>query len=148
MKNKLSVWLFSDEFASLSSTQEEEYDEMEKKLTELLPDVKLRFSRGKQPQDLANASPDVYVFDIGGMCYVDYGGIQRRNWCHMVLRQLEDHPNTLFIPWTSMTGDSLQWAIEDFMPEAKNAANIWLPNCGMVDWWEMPGLQEKLRSWL
>jgi hypothetical protein len=153
------IWLFTDEFATMGSTQEEEYEEIEELFRQMLPGEKLLFERNKRPSQLANGSADVYVFDIGGMCYVDHSGERRKSWCHDVLRQVEDRPNTLFVPWTSMTGDYLRYVLQEMLPEwddpdaelpePKAPPNVWLPpkNVGF-DWYKLPGLEEKLQSWV
>lgn len=158
---KLRVWVFTDVFASMGKTQEEEYEEIQRELQELVPEIKLTFSLNKSPDQLSNASPDVYLFDIGGMCATDYGGSQRRNWCHMLMRQIDDHPNTLFIPWSSMTGDSIRSAMQEFLPEWDDPEaelpeppvrfNVWLPpenERWSNVWFEYTGLAEKLRGWV
>ena len=68
------VWLYTDEFATIGRTQEDEYKEIESRLVDLLPGLNLKFERDKRPHDLSNGSADVYVFDIGGMCYSDLSG--------------------------------------------------------------------------
>jgi hypothetical protein len=152
------VWLFVDEFASLDSTPDDEYDEIEGFLCETLRGHTLAFQRDMRPHLLANASPRVYLFDIGGMCVTDFGGGMRRNWAHTLIRQLEDHPSTLFVPWTSMTGDSLRSALQEFLPEWHDPEaalpdpparpNLWLPpESARFDWWKRPGLDQKLKEW-
>lgn len=155
----MEIWLYVDEFASMGSTPESEYEEMEAQLRELLPDVDIRFVRDMKPTDLSNAMPRAYVWDIGGMCKVDFGGTRRRNWSHTLMTQIDDHPNTLFVPWSQMTGDAVRCCMQEFMPEwddpeavlkePPDRHNVWLPPkaCNFTDiWWKHTGLAEKLRE--
>jgi hypothetical protein len=155
---KLTVWLFTDPYASMGSTQEEEYDNIEKQLTEMLPGLQLTFHRDKQPSLLSNANPDLYVFDVGGMCKVDFGGHMRRNWAHNLMRQIDDHPNTLFIPWSQMTGDSIRSVMQEFLPEWDDPEaelpepptrhNVWLPPATeKFNWWKYKGLKDRIEVW-
>lgn len=150
--------MYADEFATMGSSKEEEYKEIQSNFEEMLPGCQFTFYRDKTPFHLKNASPDVYVFDIGGLCYVDHSGERRLDLCREVLRQAEDHPRTLFVPWTSMTGDYLRTALHQLLPEwsdpdatlPENPApfNVWLPpQRQQFEWWTKPGLADKLRSW-
>lgn len=147
----MRVYLYVDEFATINSSPEEEYEEIEEWFREQLPDADIKFHRKMMPHKLANASPDVYLFDIGGLCYVDHSGERRLNLCHEVLRQVEDHPSTLFIPWTSMTRDYLRYALEDMLPEtaANTPPNVWCPpKVGMdLDYEAREALGNKLKEW-
>lgn len=126
----LTVWSFVDPYSSDADAmrakewneenpdkppkdgQEMEYEEVEKYFREGFPGEEIRFSRGKLPHDLSNASPDFYVFDIGGM---DMGGTGRGRFCNEVVRQLADHPNTLFVPWSAFTHRYAEGAIQELL---------------------------------
>jgi len=135
----MTIWMYVDEFSSMMSSTAKEYAEIRGCFRKWLPKHKILFCKDKRPHELANARPDIYVFDIGGLCYVDYSGNQRHNFCHEVVRQVEDHPNTLFVPWTSMTRASLRFAMTEFLPEFAGKAeddrefseglrpNVWCP---------------------
>lgn len=110
------VWLYVDQFASMLTTVEEEYEGLERLFRESL-DCALVFHRDKYPHELRNGCPDIYLFDIGGLCYVDHSGDRRHDFCHEVVRAVEEHPNTLFIPWTSMTRDMFRFALTEVLPE-------------------------------
>lgn len=127
MKPKLTIWMYVDPHStSLYDERAErmglegggvelEYRELESLIGKTFPDCEITFSRDKTFTDLANGNPDFYLFDIGGMCAVDYTGVQRSNWCHMILRQLENHPSTGFVPWTCMTQNSVGCVIDDMV---------------------------------
>lgn len=140
------AYLFLDEYASMMSSQEEEYEELEKLLRETVPCESFYFRRNVTPQELAGQSPDIYAFDIGGMCYEDHSGDRRLNWCHNVIRQVEDHPDTLFVPFSEMTSDYWKFAIEEFLPELLNAPNVFAVKMTLDDW-EKKGLKDFIRRW-
>ncbi len=97
----------------LDSPEDYEYGEIEAAIKLEFPEV--IFNRGVLFSGLANANPDFYVFDIGGMCRVDFGGTQRVGWCHHVLRAMDDHPQTGFVPWSMMTWQAARSAIDDLV---------------------------------
>lgn len=156
-KTAMKIWMYVDEFASMESSTEEEYAEIEAAFREWLPDVKLSFKRGASFMELRNGRPDFYVWDIGGLCYVDHSGDKRVDWCHEVVDQIESHPNTLFVPWTMMTQDYLRFAVTEFLPEfadkedktypeAPVRPNLWCPpKSNWED--ERAGLGEAVKGW-
>jgi hypothetical protein len=151
----MKIWMYVDQFATLDSSPEEEYDEIRAWIKAQLPDVKLQFKQDVDPYKLKNARCDVYLFDIGGLCYVDHSGEKRISLCHEVLRQVEDHPNTLFVPWTSMTRDYLRAALQDLLPEFESShespkANVWCPGKKREGDWDNEArgdLAAKLKEW-
>lgn len=96
-------------------------------LTELFPNETLSFDEGKMPWDLKNNNPDIYLFDIGGLCHTDFSGGQRMRLCSVILRELDDHPNTKFVPWSSFTRKFIRYAFEEEKLE-KIPINMWLPS--------------------
>lgn len=97
-----------------------EYEDVERVFREGFPEEKITFHRGKLPHDLKNANPDYYVFDIGGM---DMGGTSRGHFCNEVARQLADHPNTTFVPWSAFTHRYAEGAIQELLVPDPNG--VW-----------------------
>lgn len=122
----MQVWLYVDQFATIDSSSEEEYAELEELFRQTFPGHALTFTRDMLPHMLANACPDVYLFDIGGLCYTDYSGGVRINFCKDVIAQVKDHPNTLFIPWSSMTMSYTRDAAEELLPELMKEPNFYV----------------------
>lgn len=157
-QKRLTIWTYVDEYSSMASTREDEYADIERYFTEWLPGVELKFKHGVAPTQLTN-HPDIYIWDIGGLCYVDHSGDQRLSMCHFLVDQLDAMPNVLFIPWSSMTRDTMAYAITEFLPEfaakpeeersypeAPVRPNLWCP----AKTWkteEELGLPDTVRAW-
>jgi hypothetical protein len=101
----------------MDSTPEEEYVEVEGLLTDWLAGRTLRFTRDVLPYRLANGVCDLYLFDMGGLCRVDFSGDRCTTLAREVLRQSRDHPSTLFVPWSTMTRDYVRLALQEALPE-------------------------------
>jgi hypothetical protein len=100
----MKVGMYFDSIASISQTQEEEYEEAEYLIREIFPERtrKLRFEHNVLPSHLANSTTKLYLFDIGGMgAYGGYTGVD--SLLNELARQVEDRPNTLFVLWSSFT---------------------------------------------
>jgi hypothetical protein len=110
----LSVWLCTDYMASCGQTQDEEYDSIEADFRECLPECTLTFRRNAYPHTLANARPDIYVFDYGGML----PGCEELVADHFreLIRQADDHPNTLFALFSRF---SVRWYEEIMRDETR-----------------------------
>jgi hypothetical protein len=82
-------------------TQDDEYTEIEKQFCKILG-KKCSFVRDMYPHLLSNDMVDIYVFDFGGMM----PGCQDTIDSHVreLIKQIEDHPNTLFVIWSDFTG--------------------------------------------
>jgi hypothetical protein len=91
-----------------------EYEEIEQLFRKSFADEQLIFHRGKLPHDLKNGAPDYYVFDIGGM---DMGGtfVRRRMFSNELARQVGEHPNTTFVPWSAFTHRYAEGALEELL---------------------------------
>ena len=121
----LTICLYTDEFASGfakdmadekgMTAQDWEYQEMEDRISAAFPGRKINFERGVEFRTLKNRPFDFYVFDIGGMCKVDYGGERRRCWMQPVVESLGDHPNSGFVPWSMMTWKQARAGLEDLV---------------------------------
>lgn len=130
----MHIWMYVDQYSSWSSNnraeewnedhsdeqktgKDLEYEEIEKLFSKAFPAEKLTFKRDVLLSELRNGNPDIYVWDIGGLCYVDQSGTQRYNWSHEVVRQIEDHPGTVFVPWSAFTQRYVRGALEDLIGE-------------------------------
>lgn len=139
----MRVGLFVDNFACIGKTPEEEYDEIEAAFQEELPKTKFHFVRNVQPNALSNSSFDVYLFDFGGLCYSDPSGGFRMSLAREITKQVEERPNTLFIPYSKMTRDYQKIAADDAFGDF-SPPNLWRAD---KDNWETRPIQEALRQW-
>lgn len=91
-----------------------EYEEIETLFRGGFPDEQIAFVRGKLPHDLKNGAPNYYVFDIGGM---DLGGTNasRRMFSNELARQVREHPDTTFVPWSAFTHRYTEGALEELL---------------------------------
>ena len=156
----MKIWLYVDEFSTMDRTAEDEYEEIEEFFKGQLSG-RLYFKREVLPGELKNGSPDIYLWDIGGMCIVDHSGDRRIEFCRQIVEQVDDHPNTLFIPYTAMTRRDLQFALTEYLPEFACKAeedreypeetprgNVWCPKKEYEGGDRYPpSLVEKLKEW-
>lgn len=103
---------------SYDKTDDEEYAEIEEMIKLALPqNTNLDFHRNIQPYALDNQSFDVYIFDFGGL--LPGCDSLMSSMLNEFSKQVENHPNTLFIIWSSFTGrmyeELLQCEVKDFM---------------------------------
>jgi len=117
--------------------QELEYEAIEKELRSELDDFELSIERNVLPHKLANRPFDIYLFDFGGMmpgCEDMVEGHYRE-----LIRQIENHPNSVFILYSSF---SVRWYKECMELESKELASQ--PNVTL----ELGGLwSEFVRDW-
>lgn len=91
-----------------------EYVEIEELFAKTFPAEQIQFQRDVMPHSLKNAGPDFYVFDIGGM---DFGGsnARRRMFSNELARQVREHPDTTFVPWSAFTHRYAEGALEEML---------------------------------
>lgn len=140
-KRKLKVILCTDPMASLAydNDQDAEYDAIEEDMREALKGFDVRFERNVYPHDLKNNRFDIYLFDFGGML----PGCESTIESHYreLIQQVEDHPNSLFILYSSM---SVGWYTQCMEAEAKEVSsqtNVLLYNFDI-------DLREKISQWV
>lgn len=137
-----------DDVASYMSTQEEEYEEIEKWLSETLPNHQFKFTRDFPPQDLMTKKLELYLFDYGGLCKYDLSGACREGLARRILEAAKEKPNTLFVPWSKMTLDYWKFAAEEFFPELVTEPNVYIPDpARFYDDLERSMLTSKLKEW-
>ena len=147
----MTVWMFIDPFASgvaddkaeawnaehpegpEKSATDIEYEEIEEAFTKTFPKERILFSRGKMPRELANASPNYYVWDIGGLCYTDYSGTQRGDFSRVVIDQIKEHPDTVFVPWSRFTQQYAEGALADLFGDDAFVEKKLPPNVIILD---------------
>lgn len=139
----MKIGLFVDPFAAIGTTQEEEYAEIENQFREAYPDTQLIFKRDMQPYNLKNNPVDIYLFDFGGLCYVDHSGSQRMDFSRIILEQVKELPNTLFLPYSKMTRDYVNDAMDEYFPGLL-APNVILPS---KDHWDNTPILEATIKW-
>lgn len=139
----MKVGMFVDDFSTIDSTPEKEYEEIEASFREALPDVKFKFKRNVSPYALSNSDFDVYLFDFGGLAYADMSGSQRMSMAREIAKQAEERPSTLFIPYTKMTRDYQNIAADDAFGDF-SPPNLWRPD---IDDWDTEPVKEALQRW-
>ena len=100
MKDVL-VGIFVDPIGVMDMTPEEEMDYIEMLFREDIKGFNFEFKRELTPHELSNQSVDVYVFDFGGLlpgCDSLIVSMYRD-----LLKQIEDHPNTLFFIYGALS---------------------------------------------
>lgn len=143
----IKICLYVDEFATLTTNQEDEYDEIEEKFKEALPNEDLRFIRDVQPHKMADHNPDIYLMDFGGLCYASPGGSAQASFSDMVVNLAENNPNILFIPYTSMSRDYMQSAKEHLFPGVE-MPNLYFPVLeDPSDKWLDTPIVEAVKDW-
>ncbi len=116
MSKPLKVCLYTDEVASLSSTPEEEYEELEddvrRRLVGFDPGA-VQFTRGVLPDKLRDHPCDVYVIDFGGIvAYPEWrarGNLVGAN----LLAAARETPSTYFLVWSSMSAEWFKGRLYD-----------------------------------
>jgi len=102
--------------------QQKEYDAIERNMRETFPEFKMVFVRDIFPHQLANESFEIYLFDFGGMLpgCEDMVASQYRE----LARQVEDHPNALFLLYSSFSVRWYKELMEEDSGELKNQPNV------------------------
>lgn len=123
-KRALSVIMCTDPVASIvyENNQEKEYDGIEKELTELFPECSLSFKRNVFPHELANENCDLYLFDFGGML-PGCGGMVASHFGSFI-QQAEDHPNTVFLLYSTFSVSWYKDLMEDACRDADELHNV------------------------
>jgi hypothetical protein len=128
----------------------DEYQQLERLVRRGLGN-RAQFKRGVNFYQLKGCRPDLYLFDVGGMCYEGFGAAW--NWCRNLADVvIDDHPSTLFVPWSSMTVRDWRDIVTEEVPALQQLPNVWLPpKDGQHEFlspesWEEPFLQ-KLIEW-
>ena len=132
-KRHIKIILCTDPMSSMiyDNDQDKEYDAIEQELKEILPNFKITFVRNIFPHQLANENFDVYLFDFGGML----------PGCEDMIRQVEDHPNSAFILYSSF---SVRWYEDCMADEAKDIVDQ--PNVILYDYNDK--WIDKITNWL
>ena len=130
------VWMFVDDYSSISSQVMAErwnenhpdgpkkdavdidYEEIENVFRKTFRGENIVFRRNMRPTELVGSAPDFYVFDIGGMDMGSsyyYSSGQRGVFSRYVANALNDHPDTIFVPWSSFTQSYAIGAVSDLI---------------------------------
>jgi len=101
---------------------EVEYKEITDFFGKAFPKESCDFHRGKLPHDLSNDLCDFYVFDFGGLMpgCTDMVSSQFNE----LVRQVADHPNTVFIMWSSFTRLSYEEAMQEIFEHEEPQHNV------------------------
>jgi len=145
----MKVLMYVDPYATMDREPEDEYKDIEKRLRKIFPlRCKFIFKRNVLPFKLANEIFDIYVMDIGGLCYVDHSGEQRWDLSKELCRQVIDHPNSLFLIWSSFTSRDFWDAVDEEYPELKSCKNVLdMEGRGCADNPDRDILNLKIKNW-
>lgn len=108
-----------DEAGWSQQTQAEEYQEIQNTL-EIILQCPIHMELDVLPHMLSNRTFAIYVFDYGGMSL----------WCSLdshykqFFNQLQEHPNSLFIIWSSFTAEDYKNYITYDLGADANAPNL------------------------
>jgi len=135
----MKIGMLVDFMGGGGRTPEEEYAEIEEMFS-LALNHPTTFVRNVQPHQLSNESFDVYVFDYGGLA--PGSGSLFGDMMHELHRQIEDHPNTLFVIWSSFTGMMYEALLRQETKLIENQHNLVIAN-GLTD-----ELEDKIKAFL
>ena len=117
----LKIGMLVDFMGGGDKTPEDEYQEIENLFKEILEET-ATFTRDIFPDKLSNDFVDIYVFDFGGLL-PGYDSLIESHVSELI-RQIEDHPNTLFVIWSNFTGETfkgfLQKEADEYFGEHHN----------------------------
>jgi len=138
MKDVL-VGIFVDFMGTFDTTSDQEMDYIEMLFREDIEGFNFKFKRGVHPHQLANQPLDVYVFDFGGLLpgCDDMMSSQYRE----LLKQIEDHPNTIFLIWGALSPVYYKDELHHRFGEEKDFVNVVFQDRGS-SW------REKIAEWL
>ena len=113
----MKICAFVDPMGCAGLTPEDEYSGFEKAFRGMFKNRKIEFESEIQPYQLENKSLDIYVFDFGGMMpgCSDLLESQHREFAKAII----DHPNTLFIIVSRITGMMYRQTMEEIFPDYK-----------------------------
>jgi hypothetical protein len=123
---RLSVWMLVDDAGTSVTTPEQEYASIEEHLRHEFANV-FDFRRGKRPHDLTGRRPDLYVIDYGGLsagCPGGAGEAITDRLMRELIRQIDDHPNTAFVLWSSFTESWYAGLMGELLPGVASQGNV------------------------
>lgn len=141
----IKICLYVDEFATLDSSPEQEYEEIKEKFREALPKEELRFICDVQPHKMADHNPDIYLMDFGGLCYASPGGAAQSSFSDMVVGLADNNPDILFIPYTTMSREYMKSARDHLFPDVE-MPNLYFPDASHSRWEDAP-IVEAVKQW-
>lgn len=98
---RISVFMLVDPMAGFDRTTDDEYDSIEEAFRKAFKND-FEFRRDVHPRRLEGEVPDIYVMDFGGMIGVGCDGMTDDVY-RGLRQQIDDHPNTVFVLWSSFT---------------------------------------------
>jgi len=142
----MNVAMYFDPYASLDSTQEEEYAEAQELFKENVPGTH-RFKENIFPHQLRQNPADVYLFDIGGMG-ANFGA-HDTVWSHIrtLAELVEEMPSTLFVLWSSFTCRWYEDLIKDEYPELVGKPNTLMRYLGDYHFDENKKFWTAIKKW-
>lgn len=109
------VGMYLDEYASLSRTQAEEYEDLQEDLKrELFQEQEHKVTINVPPWKLEGYNFDLYIVDFGGICSSGLGfdtGYKR--YTDPLAKAIQDNPSTYFMIWSNFTVSYLKAGFYD-----------------------------------
>ncbi len=138
---------YFDPYASIGSSDDEEYQEAEDKLKEnCFPDENLIFKRKVFPHQLANSNVRLYLFDIGGISCNP--GANYDHLYNSLAEQARDRPDTLFVLWSAFTCRYFFDIVTETYPDLVKLPNIVYAYDPKEIWGPADGdVCEKIKAW-
>lgn len=100
----IKVGMYLDEYASMMSTQEEEYKDLQEDLErELFQGQEHKVTIDVPPWKLEGYNFDLYVVDFGGICSINYGSDAFKRYSDPLAKAIQDNPSTYFMIWSTFT---------------------------------------------
>jgi len=140
VKKNLTVYAYVDptSAAAYSYSTENEYAEMKRTLEDALC-CAIEMKTDIPPHDLKNRSPDIYVIDYGGIGALGASMLSECVFSEFA-EAVEEHPNTLFIVWSSFSEGFYRAAIANELGKTSAQPNVILRSSD--DNW-----RSKARAW-
>ena len=104
-------------------TPDDEYDDIQSQFNYIFPDKTIDYEREVNPHDLKNKPLDFYVYDYGGLL-PGCDGLLESNMRELI-QQAKDHPNAMFVIYSTFTIPWYKDLIQDDLPEDR-PRNIYL----------------------
>lgn len=121
-KKSIRVYSFVDHMACEMLTQDEEYLEIKSAFVQAFPDRKVIFKKEIPPFMLENQRCEFYVFDYGGVLPGCSDLVN--SFFKNIFTMSEEHPNTLFIIYSTFTFMGYKNWVENEIGEYSEKFNV------------------------
>lgn len=110
--SRYKVCLYVDDYASLMSTPEEEYEQLEQELRrDLFRGVDVSFRTGVAIKDIP-PDCDLYVIDYGGIASADITGRRGEHYAKTLAAKVAEMPSCYFMVWSSFSSRYFEFELQ------------------------------------